>query len=478
MRDEREPDELDIFAPSAPREGRPVRPPPSDPLSDHEAEVAVLGACLINEACYPEIAPLLTPEDFDLPKHGTIWEAFRAVAKRGEPVADIEVLAAQLRAMERLNTVGGAQYLGELTDMIPTGAHIRSHVAIVAGLARQRRLRDLLRASASRMGAPGADVDRLIARVIHELTAEGSRAARESTVCTAREAVKAASAQREATIERRHQNRDAWVGIPQPLPSLRRVMGGWMPKQMTVLSAGTSVGKTAFALQAAAVAAGAGAHVLIVSIEMDRVELVQRIIAAESSVSTDVVTGRDAGDAESIVELSRGMARVANLPFTIADGEQQSVGSILALCHALRAQGADLRLVIVDYLQLMDPDARRREGTREQEVNEIGKGLRALSKAANVHVLALSQENDDGRLRESRALEQHANNILKLRRESDPPAGEPCEQMMLVIEKQRGGMRNAQLPLVYRRATTTFMDAAEDFDDTPQEYVPGRGMLQ
>lgn len=96
-----------------------------------------------------------------------------------------------------------------------------------------------------------------------------------------------------------------------------------------------------------------------------------------------------------------------------------------------------------------------------------------------MHVLALSQENDDGRLRESRALEQHANNILKLRRESDPPAGEPCESMTLIIEKQRGGMRNAELPLVYRRATTTFRDAEEDFGDgPPQEYVPGRGMLQ
>lgn len=450
-----------------------------DPLSDHEAEVAVLGACLLNEACYPEVAPLLAAEDFDLPKHGTIWEAFRAVAARGEPVTDIPVMCAQLRTMTPgLVTVGGAQYLGELTDSIPSGAHVRKHVAIVADLAQRRRLRNLLLAGASRMNDLGRDTGLLLASIVHDLTHEGSRAARESTVCTAREAVKAALKQREATIERRAQNKDAWVGVPQPLGSLRRVMGGWMPKQMTVLSAGTSVGKTAFALQAAAVAAGAGAHVLIVSIEMDRVELVQRIIAAESSVSTDVVTGRDAGDAESIVELSHGMARVADLPFTIADGEQQSVGSILALCHALRARGADLRFVIVDYLQLMDPDTRRREGTREQEVNEIGKGLRALSKSANVHVLALSQENDDGRLRESRALEQHANNILKLRRESDPPAGEPCEQMTLVIEKQRGGMRNAQLPLVYKRATTSFMDEADEFGNAPQEYVPGRGMLQ
>ena len=247
-------DDLDFFADARSVRARPVPAQDTDPLTDHDAEVAILGACLMDAARFHEVAPLLRATDFDLPKHGTIWEAFRAVAARGEPVTDIPVMCAQLRTMTPgLVTVGGAQYLGELTDSIPSGAHVRKHVAIVADLAQRRRLRNLLLAGASRMNDLGRDTGLLLASIVHDLTHEGSRAARESTVCTAREAVKAALKQREATIERRAQNKDAWVGVPQPLGSLRRVMGGWMPKQMTVLSAGTSVGKTAFALQAAAV---------------------------------------------------------------------------------------------------------------------------------------------------------------------------------------------------------------------------------
>lgn len=432
--------------------------PESDPLIDLDAERAVLGAILFTPESIHAVAWMLSPESFGDPRHALVWRAMEHIAMRGHAI-DLHGLNAELLSAGRMNVIGGAMALYELTERTSSAAHIDLHAEIVAERSRQRMARERLAVLATRardVTVSSSEIEALTNAATLDLC--GPR--RGTSVCTGSEAMDALMTDLDRPL-------DETPGIPTPTAALTRVTGGWHPGQLIVVAARPSVGKTAYTIQAILAAAEAGHGALLCSLETRRLPLARRMVAAFARCSLDAVSRRRAQTDDEAQDVLHAASTLARMPITLDDAPHQSLASIRGVAHRLKAQGK-LSLLAIDYLGLVATTSRR-DGTREREVAELARGLKVLAGDLMVPVILLAQLNRDvekaGReprlsdLRESGAIEQDADVVLFLHREGDSNDADLTEEVTLIVAKQRDGARGAKLKMIYRKSETRFYDA-------------------
>ncbi len=437
------------------------------PPHDVDAERAVLGGLLLDNSALSTVEAVVSASDFYHPAHAVIYEAIQAVSARREPV-DVVTLASELRARERLNTVGGAQYLGELTDTIPTIAHIESHARIVTDLAGVRRMIEVAHEIVARGYGERGDAEQFLDFAAAKVFEVAQKRAR-TTLIPLEQAILEAFERIEKTLERGARITGTETGF-RDLDTLTAGMSGG---QLIIVAARPAMGKTAFALNVTASAAvSAGKPVLFFSLEMPRIELANRLMCSEARVDqsrlrTNLLTQDD------ITSLTGAANKLHALPIYIDDSGDLTLLELRAKARRMKSE-RDLALIVIDYLQLMRA-GRDKQESREREISEISRGLKALAKELDVPVVALSQLNrgcetrpgKDKRpmladLRESGAIEQDADVVMFIYR--DEVYNRDTEDKGIaevIVAKQRNGPTDA-VRLRFIRELTRFESLAQD----------------
>lgn len=413
------------------------------PPQDVGAEQSVLGGMLLSKDAIADVVEVLRGTDFYKPSHELVYDAILDLYGRGEP-ADPITVSAELTKRGELGRVGGAPYLHTLISSVPTAANAGYYARIVRERAVLRRLVEAgTRIVQLGYAADGGDVDELVNTAQAEVYAVTERRASEDYLPLA-ETINATMEEIEAAGHRG----EGMVGVPTGFLDLDRLTNGLHPGQMIVVAARPAVGKSTLGLDVCRAASiKNGLTSVIFSLEMSRNEITMRMLAAEAKVPLQNMRKGTMRD-EDWQRLAQTMGRVSEAPLFIDDSPNMSLMEIRAKCRRLK-QRHDLKLVVIDYLQLMSSG--KRVENRQQEVSEFSRALKLLAKELEVPVIAISQLNRGPEqrtdkkpqmsdLRESGSIEQDADMVILLHREDmyekeSPRAGEAD----LIVAKHRNG---------------------------------------
>ena len=436
-----------------------------------DMEEAVLGAVMLEKEAVITVLDILKPECFYKEANQKIFQAIINLNVREFPV-DLYTVTEELRATEQLESVGGPVYVTQLTSKIVSAANVEYHARIVA----QKHIqRELIRASTmiqTRAFDDAEDVTELLDFSENEIfqIAEGN-IRREIAPINA--VIKDALKQ----IDEAGKRKDALVGIPSGFTNLDRLTSGWQKAELVIIAARPSMGKTAFALSMARnMAIEHSKSVAVFSCEMSSIQLVNRLIVAETDIPSDKIKNGRLNEDEW-KQLDARIKKLVQAPIFIDDTPAISITELRGKCRRLVAQHK-LDIVIVDYLQLMSgPD---NAGSREQEVSLISRSLKSIAKELNVPILALSQLNRSvemrggtkrpqlSDLRESGAIEQDADMVVFIHRQEkfgihefeDGSSTKGIAEIILV--KNRNGPVD-DVKLKFREEKAQFTDL-EDFE--------------
>ncbi|MFF4756336.1 replicative DNA helicase [Streptomyces sp. NPDC001270] len=410
------------------------------PPQDLDAEQSVIGSLILSGSPGPShrfFAEILetgiTAGEYYRPAHQTIHRAICAVHAAGEPVDPVTV-ADRLTERGELARVGGRSYLHTCVQAVPTPANGPHYAEIVRAKAYRRSVIEsalrILEFAYSEEGDED-EVRDLVEQQLTEIIA-GTPGLHEAPP-----AVGDLYLDFVADLEDIQNGRKA--GLPYGFADLDALTSGMQPGNVTVVAARSGVGKSTLALNAAVAAAKAGGRVMFSSLEMSATELMQKIAAAEGDIPLHHMTHQGVLTPEGWEKVWRlGPELFQTLPLRVYRPDGASLGDITSAARACaRADGLDL--LVVDYLQLVEVE-QSRTTTREQAVASVSRGLKNLSTQLGCHVIALSQLNDDGLMRESRAIKNDASLVIKVERpdvdnKESPRAGE----VDLIIEKNRFG---------------------------------------
>jgi replicative DNA helicase len=410
-----------------------------------EAEQSVLGGILLSDrAMYGlVIEEGLTPEDFYRDRHRVIYAGMLALFHDGEPV-DVLTLAEQLRAAGRLQDAGGRAAIDELTGGVPGLGAIRRYAKIVREHALMRRLLSAtyeIQASVLNHAAAPAELVDLAEQQIFNLR-QRERAGRDVMLTDA-------VSEELVRIEQAARSDREFLGLTSGLRDLDAVTGGWQPGNLVVLAARPGMGKSSMALNFATHAAFAeGAAVLFCSLEMSTSETVQRYLSTETNIPTDVLRRGRVGERDWPKLVQAGV-RADSARLRLLDDPSATPSQLRAQARAISVREGGLDLVVVDYLQLMRPDAP--SGNRTEDVSSLSRALKLLAMELACPVIALAQlsraveQRVDKRplladLRESGSIEGDADIVLMLYRDDyyddeSPRAGE----IDVLVRKNRHG---------------------------------------
>jgi replicative DNA helicase len=398
-------------------------PPPVEfdrtPPHDLPAEQSVLGGMLLSKDAIADVVEVVRAVDFYRPAHSMVFEVIGDLYGAGEP-ADVISTAAELARRDLLERVGGATYLHTLISSVPTAANAGYYARIVAEKAVLRRLAEAGTRIVQMALGPAPDVDDVVDRAqatVYDVTAH--RASED--YATLGELLNPALEEMEAIGS----HDGALTGVPTGFVDLDELTNGLHGGQLWIVAARPAVGKSTLGLDLARAASiKNGMTSAIFSLEMSRMEITMRLLSAEARVSLqNIRTGRLTDD--DWARLVRRMGEVAEAPLYIDDSPHLTMMEIRAKARRMR-QRNDLRLIILDYLQLMSSP--KRVESRQQEVSEISRSMKLLAKELDIPIVAISQLNRaseqraDKRpqlsdLRESGSLEQDADAVILLYRE-------------------------------------------------------------
>lgn len=436
---------------------------------DDVAEQSVLGGMLLSKDAIADVVESLRASDFYKPAHETIYEAILSLYGHGSP-ADAITVADELKKRGELTRVGGASYIHTLIASVPTAANAQYYAEIVKEHAIMRRLIEAGTKIAQLGYANETEVDTLVDQAQAEIYAVTDGNAKEDYVSF--------SEVLEETINEidANSNRpDGVYGVPTDFIEFDELTGGLHGGQMIVIAARPGVGKSTLALD---IARSAAIHhqmtTVFFSLEMSRTELAMRILSAEGKISMGRLKKGDL-DTEGWTNLATLQGRIDSAPLFIDDSPNMTLMEIRAKCRRLK-QRNDLKLVVLDYLQLMSSG--KKVESRQQEVSEFSRSLKLLAKELDVPVIALSQLNrgseqrTDKRpmvsdLRESGSIEQDADMVILLHREDMyNPDSERVGEADMIIAKHRGGPTRT-IPLAFSGKYSRFNNMA---NEAPPQY--------
>lgn len=431
---------------------------PKIPPHNLDAERSLLGALLIDRDAVIRVAEFLRPEHFYRDAHRRIYEAILALYEKREP-ADLVTVTSQLKRRKALDKVGGASYLTELADSIPTPAHVEHYGKIVYDTAVRR---DLITAS-SQIVELGFREELNLEELLDK--------AESSLFAVSQTQAQVGFSHLKPTLEdvfdrldELHKNPEASRGVPTGFKRLDERLGGLQNSNMIVLAARPSLGKTSLALNIAQYAAvEKKIPVAIFSLETSREQVVHRLLSSQADIDGwKLNTGRL--EEEDFKKLGEAMGELAEAPIFIDDTPALSVMEMRMRARRLQME-KHIRLLTVDFMQL----ARSRNlENRVQEVSEISQALKNLARELNIPVLAISQLSRavEARgaprpqlsdLRASGSIEQDADVVMFLYR----PDEDDRNNMKLFIAKHRNGP-TGEFSLFFRGERTRFYDVAKE----------------
>lgn len=414
-----------------------------------EAEKSVLGAILIDNDALIKIADAIDAADFYDQNHQRIYEAILSLNAKMSAI-DILTLTNELKSTGFLDSVGGAGYLTELTNFVPTAAHVEQYAELVAEKAIRRRLVDVNHKIADLVVDESNTLKSLIEQAEASLFEISQKKVKQTVVSV--EQILANSFER---LDDLHKDKDKLRGIPTGFASLDGILAGLQRSDLFILAARPSMGKTALSLNLAHnVAVGAKEPVLIFSLEMSKEQLVDRLLSMESGVDAWALRTGNLTD-NDFERLSMAMGTLSEAKMYFDDTPSITVSDLRTKARR-EAHRQPLGLIIVDYLQLMSGGSKFGGGdNRVQEISEISRGLKGIARELNVPIIALSQlsrsvENRKPQipqladLRESGSIEQDADVVgFIYREEYYNPETDRKNITDIFIKKHRNGPTGA-----------------------------------
>ncbi len=410
-----------------------------------DAEASLLGALLIDSDAIVKIADSLNALDFFDTRHQKIYEAVIQLYEQHHAI-DVLTLSDRLKNNGFLDSVGGPSYLTELTNFVPTAAHVEQYADIVAQKAMRRRL---ITAS-KHIGGLAHDESKQLRELVEEAETRlfdvSQQHIRQSVISL--EAILAESFDR---LDDLHKDKQKIRGIPTGFKDLDEKLAGFQRSDLVVLAARPSMGKTALALNFAHnIAVQSNQPVLIFSLEMSKEQLVDRLLSMESGVDAWALRTGNLTDAD-FEKIGHAMGTLSEAQMYIDDTPGITISDLRTKARR-EAHLRPLGLIIVDYLQLMSGGSRfGGDGNRVQEISEISRGLKGVAREMNVPLIALSQlsRSVESRtpqipqlsdLRESGSIEQDADVVAFLYREDYyNPESDRKNIMDVLIKKHRNG---------------------------------------
>jgi replicative DNA helicase len=432
-----------------------------------DAEMSVLGGILLRSSSLDVVADIVRPGDFYSEANGTIYQAVLDLNTANRPI-DLINLGELLKDRGELEAVGGLAYLSSILDAVPTGANIESHAHLVAEKAAVRSCLgaalDILERGYGDYGEAETFLDQAEQSVFEATRQRGQT--RMQDIYTA---VKTTFHE----IERLQQAKSDITGVPTGFTMLDRMTTGLQPSDLVVVAGRPSMGKTALAMNIAVNAAmQANVGTVIFSLEMSVDQLMRRLLSSEASVSSNKLRLPRTIKHDDMYRLLEAADRLYKAPIFLDDSAEINVLEIRSRARRLKSK-VDIGLIIIDYLQIMSAVRQSRgDVSREREVAEITRSLKALAKELDVPVICLSQLNrgpearQDKRplladLRESGAIEQDADLILFLYRDSFYNRESTDQTAEVIVGKNRNGPVGT-VRLLFQGEYTRFDDIEPD----------------
>ncbi|MBL7472505.1 replicative DNA helicase [Robertkochia sediminum] len=444
-----------------------------------DLEEAVLGAMMIDKKGIDEVIDMLNPSVFYKESHQHIFESIVQLFESSEPI-DLLTVSTKLKQNGKLERVGGDFYLIQLTKKVSSSAHIEYHARIILQKYIQRSLIKISNEIIEDAYDETTDVFDLLDEAegkFYEVTQGNIKKSAEtaqSLVMQAKKKIEEIS------------NKEGLSGIPTGFDKLDKLTSGWQPSDLIIVAARPGMGKTALTLSMARnIAVDANMPVAFFSLEMSSVQLITRLISSETGLSSEKLrTGKL--EKHEWEQLNVKVKNLESAPLFIDDTPSLSIFDLRAKARRLASQHG-IRMIMIDYLQLMTAGGSQKGGNREQEISMISRNLKALAKELNVPVIALSQlsravETRGGSkrpllsdLRESGAIEQDADIVSFIYRpeyykieewddeERSPTAG---QGEFIVAKHRNGGLENIRLKFLGHLGK---FDNLEEFD-TPFEF--------
>lgn len=413
------------------------------PPQNIEAEQAVLGAVFLRPEAISLASERLMPEDFYRSAHQRIFDVMLALSEKNEPI-DLVTVTSELQDRRLLDEVGGVSYLSDLANSSPTAANIEYYSRIVEEKSILRRLIRTATDIVSDGYTREEEVDTILDEAEKSILDVSQRRNSSSFI-----SIKDVLVQTYDNIEMLQNRKGEVTGIPSGFVELDRMTAGFQRSDFIIVAARPSVGKTAFALNIAqSIATKTEENVAIFSLEMGAQQLVMRMLCAEGNIDAQRLrTGRLTE--EDWQKLTMAMGSLSGAGIYIDDTPGVRVSEIRAKCRRLK-QDKGLGVILIDYLQLIQGSGRSGE-SRQQEVSEISRTLKALARELEVPVIALSQlsrgveSRQDKRpimsdIRESGSIEQDADIVAFLYRDDYYDRESEDQNMIeIIIAKQRNG---------------------------------------
>jgi replicative DNA helicase len=438
------------------------------PPQNLEAEQSVLGGILLDNLALNTVLELLETSDFYSEAHRKIFSSIIELSNRNEP-CDLITLSNILKDQKRIEQVGGAAYLASLVDNVPSAVNIAYYAKIIKEKSILRRLIGTATEILNKSYDAGMDIDSVLDQAEHAIFEISENKIRPSFY-PIRDIIKDSF----KTIERLYAKKELVTGVATGFDKIDDITSGLQNSDLIIIAGRPSMGKTAFALNIAQYAAlEMGVSVAIFSLEMAKEQLATRMLAAEARVDSQRLRKGFLGETDW-PKLTTAAGRLSEAPIYIDDTPAITAIEMKAKSRRLKAENG-LGLIILDYLQLMRGSSSR--DSREQEISEISRSLKALAKELSVPVIALSQLNrkvEDrtsrrpqmADLRESGAIEQDADLIAFIYRDEvynrsdDNPEKGIAE---IIIGKQRNGP-TGMVKLAFQEKYTRFENLARTED--------------
>ncbi|MFN3695832.1 MAG: replicative DNA helicase [Pseudobdellovibrio sp.] len=447
------------------------------PPQDIEAEFSVLGGLMLDSEAFDQVADIIEIADFYTPAHQIIYKAILELHQKTQPI-DLITVKNHLESKNELDQIGGPEYLLTLLDKVITSANIDSHAKIIK---EKSLLRKLIHTSTGiiekSFSHDYSDVDWLIDYAESEILKVGEEKSSSGLIGSTE--IVTASIKK---IEELYQRKADVTGVPSGFTDLDKMTAGLHGGELIIIAARPSMGKTAFSLNVAShMALRAKKAVAYFSVEMGKESLMMRLLAGESKISMGELRNGRIQDA-SWPKLIQAAGLISESKLFIDDTSGISPFEIRARCRRLKAQHG-LDCIMIDYLQIMQ--LKQKVDSREREVSEISRSLKAIAKELNVPVIALAQLNRgvEGRsdrrpmlsdLRESGSIEQDADVIMMLYRDDyyDKDDQDKQGHAEVIIGKQRNGPTGT-VKLRFDAKTNKFRDAdPESISPLPPPQAP------
>jgi replicative DNA helicase len=439
-----------------------------------DLEEAVLGALMLEKNALNAVVEFLKPEHFYKDSHKEIYTAIVDLFKATEPV-DMRTVVNQLRKSGKIELIGGAYYIAELTAKVSSAANIEYHARVIIEMAIKRELIQIASQIHHDAYEDTTDVFELL-----DKTEQSVFEISDSNLRKNYDNMRNLMARAIQELQLLKDHKDGLTGVPSGFTALDRITSGWQKSDLVIIAARPGMGKTAFVVSAMRNAAvDFKMAVAIFSLEMASVQLVNRMISAEAELEGEKIKKGNLADHEW-AQLVHKTSKLSSAPIFIDDTPALSVLELRAKCRRLKAEH-NVQLIIIDYLQLMRGE---QGGNREQEIASISRALKGIAKELSVPVLALSQlsrgvetRGGDKRpqlsdLRESGSIEQDADIVMFLYRPeyykiTVDEDGMPTQGMgeVIIAKHRNGSTGTAKLKFIGKFTKFADFDAPASYDN-------------